>query len=191
MTMRKALEVINAMQAAGVIASYAIAGAVAAYNYVEPALTEDLDILVAFDDARNRGASGLVTLEPIFSYLAERGYREHQKEGIVIEGWQVQFLPAANELDLEALAGAEGVELLIGTEGPVATRVLKPEHLVANCLRVGRPKDLIRITQFLTEGAVDIGALCSVLLRHGLRSAWQDFCARMHIRNPCDAYEVR
>ena len=36
------------MEADGVIGRYAIAGAVAAYNYIEPTLTEDLDILVSF-----------------------------------------------------------------------------------------------------------------------------------------------
>jgi len=191
MAIRKTIEVINAMEADGVIGRYAIAGAVAAYNYIEPTLTEDLDILVAFGEVQNRGAPGLVRLEPILSYLAKRGYVKHRKEGIVVEGWQVQFLPVANKLDLEALTDAEAVELRIGNEGPVATRVLKPEHLVANCLRVGRPKDLIRITQFLTEGAVDVGALCSVLSRHGLSRAWQDFCAKMQISDPCTTADAR
>ena len=190
MSINKTIDVINAMEADGVIGRYAIAGAVAAYNYIEPALTEDLDILISFADAPDQGQRGLVTLEPILSYLAKRGYAKHQKEGIVIEEWQVQFLPVANALDLEALAGAETVELRGGQESLITTRVLRPEHLVANCLRVGRPKDLVRITQFLTEGAVSVSALCSVLSRHGLRSAWQDFCARMSISDPCGPSDV-
>jgi hypothetical protein len=190
MSVKKTIDVINAMESEGVIGRYAIAGAVAAYNYIEPTLTEDLDILIAFADAPDHGQRGLVTLEPILSYLAKRGYAKHQKEGLVIEDWQVQFLPVANALDLEALADAENVELRVGHESSVTTRVLRPEHLVANCLRVGRPKDLVRITQFLLEGAVSVSALCSVLSRHGLRSVWQDFCARMNISDPCSRSDV-
>jgi hypothetical protein len=49
MGMKQTLDVINAMEADGVIGRYAIAGAVAAYNYIEPTVTEDVDILVSFD----------------------------------------------------------------------------------------------------------------------------------------------
>jgi hypothetical protein len=44
MAIRQTLEVINAMEADGVIDRYALAGAVAAFNYIDPAVTEDLDI---------------------------------------------------------------------------------------------------------------------------------------------------
>jgi hypothetical protein len=47
--MKQTLDVINQMEADGIIGRYAVAGAVAAYNYIEPALTNDLDILVSFD----------------------------------------------------------------------------------------------------------------------------------------------
>ena len=46
MGMKQTLDVINAMETDGAIGRYAIAGAVAAYNYVAPTVTEDLDILV-------------------------------------------------------------------------------------------------------------------------------------------------
>jgi len=41
MGMKRTLEVINALEAERVIGRYAIAGAVAAYNYIEPTVTED------------------------------------------------------------------------------------------------------------------------------------------------------
>jgi hypothetical protein len=79
-------------------------------------------------------------LAPIFSYLKDKGYVEHQAEGVVIGGWPVQFLPVADDLDAEALAQAQ--ELEVGTaDAAVKTRVLRAEHLVAIALRVGRPKD--------------------------------------------------
>ena len=55
--MQKTLEAINAMQGSGVIASYALAGAVAAMYYTEPTLTEDLDWLGALEAASNPGAA--------------------------------------------------------------------------------------------------------------------------------------
>jgi hypothetical protein len=185
MGMKQTLDVINRMETDGIIGRYAIAGAVAAYNYIEPTVTEDLDILVSFDQASSDSQSGLITLSPILSYLKAKGYEEFRKEGLLIEDWSVQFLPVANELDAEALARAEQVDVRIAHDTAVTTRVLRPEHLVATSLRVGRPKDLIRITQFIEENAIDISALCAVLDRHKLREMWRAFCARTGIADPC------
>src|SRR3974377_1027703 len=159
---------------------------VASYNYIEPTVTDDLYILISFRETSDRPKSGLITLAPIFAYLKVKGYQEHRKEGVVIEGWPLQFLPVASDLDAEALAQAQDVEIQINdAEGSVWTRILRAEHLVAICLRVGRPKDLIRITQFLEEDAVDFPALSEVLRRHHLKEAWQAFCSRTGIADPC------
>lgn len=93
MGMKQTLEEIGTMEAAGVIGRYAISGAVAAFNYVEAAVTQDLDILISFDEALTQGSSGLLSLSPIYSYLRSKGYEEHRKEGIMIGGWPVRFLP--------------------------------------------------------------------------------------------------
>lgn len=188
MGIRKIIEVLNEMQAEGVIGRYAIAGAVAAYTYIEPAVTRDLDILVTFE---NMSPAGLISLEPIYSHLAKKGYTEHEAEGLVIEDWPVQFLPVANDLQSEALVEANDIELRAGSTEFVTARVLKPEHLVAICLSVGRSKDLARIVDFLEGDAVDIDALCPLLSRHNLRFAWQTFCAKMNIADPCDSTQAR
>ncbi len=187
MAIKQTLEVINRMEADGIVGRYAIAGAVAAYNYVEPAVTEDLDILISFDRYPQQPKSGLVTLGPVLSYLQQKGYAEFRQEGLVIEGWPVQFLPVADDLDAEALAQAEAVEIEISpAEGSVTSRVLRPQHIVATALRTGRPKDRIRIAQFLEENAVDLAALCDVIGRHGLAQAWRTFCRQTGIADPCD-----
>jgi hypothetical protein len=184
MGMKQTLDVINRMEADGVMGRYAIGGAVAAYNYIEPTVTEDLDILVSFDSSPTEPRTGLITIEPVLTYLRQNGYSEFRKEGLLIEGWAVQFLPVADDLDAEALARAEDVEIQINPkEGSVNTRVLRPEHLVAIALRTGRPKDLIRITQFLEDQAVDIGSLRDVIDRHGLQNPWRAFCRRAGIRD--------
>jgi hypothetical protein len=185
--MKKTLDVINHMEADGIIGRYAIAGAVAAYNYIEPAVTNDLDILVSFEKPAKSQSATLISLEPIYSYLKSNGYDQHRQEGIVIEGWPVQFLPVASLLDMEALAQAEDIDVEINRgEGAVKTRILRPEHIIANALRVGRPQDFIRIAQFLQEGAVETAALCKLLERHNLNDSWQMFCRRAGIANPCD-----
>ena len=186
MGMKQTLEVINAMEADGIIGRYAIGGAVAAYNYIEPTVTDDLDILLSFRETADRSKSKLITLSPLFAYLKAKGYQEHRKEGLIIEGWPVQFLPVASDLDAEALAQAQEVEIQINeAEGSVWTRILRAEHIVAICLRVGRPKDLIRITQFLEEDAVDFSALSELIRRHHLKDAWRAFCNRTGIADPC------
>src|SRR5208282_5573937 len=82
MAIKQTLEVINRMEADGVVGRYAIAGAVAAYNYVEPAVTEDLDILISFDRHPRQPKSGLATLAPVLSYLQQKGYAEFRRGGL-------------------------------------------------------------------------------------------------------------
>ena len=45
MSMRKTIEVVTKLAEKGAIQRYAIAGAVAALNYIQPTLTEDLDLM--------------------------------------------------------------------------------------------------------------------------------------------------
>jgi hypothetical protein len=97
------IRVVNRLHAEGVIRLYAIAGAVAAFRHVEATLTEDLDILVSMQ-ASDR--LGLLSPEPILTRLRELGYPEFKMEGIVIEGWPVQFLRVASALDAEAVEQA-------------------------------------------------------------------------------------
>jgi hypothetical protein len=181
--MRETILVINGMVEKGVMTGYAIGGAVAALNYLEPTATEDLDILVSFDEVPDRPRSGLVTLEPIFAHLKMLGYTEFRKEGIVIEGWPVQFLPVANDLDAEALERAQEVEIGL-TGGSVRARILRAEHVVATALRVGRAKDYIRIADFIEQGAVELRALAAVLDRHGMRDGWRRFCMKTGTADP-------
>jgi len=186
MGMKKTLDVINAMEADGIIGRYAIAGAIAAYNYIEPTVTEGLDVLIALDAPSGRPPTGLVTLSPILSYLKTKGYGEYRKEGLLIEGWHVQFPPVADDLDAEALDQAQEVEIRIDDlEGSVKTRVLRPEHLVAISLRIGRSKDAVRIIQFLDARALNVDRLCEVLDRHRLADTWRAFCRRTGVADPC------
>lgn len=167
--MKSIFEVINRMQAEGVIGKYAIAGAVGATFYLEPAATLDVDILVAL---RNSSGGSLLTLDPIYNYLTSHGYKD-EKEYIVIEGWPVQFLPPCDPLDEEALQQAVATDV----EG-TCTWVITAEHLVAIALRTARAKDFARILQFIESGVVDAEKLGEVLQRHGLLEKWGQFEAK-------------
>jgi hypothetical protein len=165
------------MVADGVIRKFAVTGAVAALYYSELTVTEDLYILVPFADLQNK-SSGLATLEPLFSHLRDRGYKKFEKEGIVVEGWPVQFLPVSNELDAEALDRAQAVELFDGLQS-TKIPILRPEHIVATALRVERAKDRERIIRFIEEQLVDLAELRNVLTRHNLLEEWSKFRVQM------------
>ncbi len=162
-TVLKALRVLNQMVKAGVIKEYAIGGAVAAIYYLEPFDTADLDIFISVEYT----TGGLMILSPIYEYLIQRGFKA---EGmfILIGGLPVQFVPVVNRLEEEALDKAHTMKF-----SGVATRIMRPEHLVAIMLQTGRTKDYLRINRFLEQGAVNMRSLGAVLRRHGLMKKWR------------------
>jgi len=186
MSLRKTIAVIAGLAEKGALRSYAIAGAVAALNYIEPTLTEDLDVLVSISDFEKR-QSGLILLNPIEKALADLGYTERTDLGYLIEGWPVQFLPVASPLDEEALATAIEVAINVAGDPPLKARCLRAEHVVAIAVKLGRLKDLARVEAFLEHGAVDLAALRNVLERHNLMDRWLNFCRRAEIENPLSA----
>jgi hypothetical protein len=182
-TMKRTIEVVTKLAEKRVIGNYAIAGAVAAMNYIQPTLTEDLDILISIDGFEMR-TSGLLMLGPIERALAEMGYKDRTDIGYQIEGWPVQFLPVASQLDEEALEQAAELNVALPQEPPLMARCLRAEHVVAVALKVGRLKDLARIQAFLDQGVVDLESLKSVLERHNLMDDWKAFCLKAAIENP-------
>ncbi len=183
MTLRKTIEVITRLAERRVIDNYAIAGAVAALAYIEPMLTEDLDILVSVDVFEKR-PSGLLLLSPIETALADMGYTERTGLGYKVEGWPVQFLPAASRLDEEALEQAVELDIAGPGEPPLKARCLSAEHVVAIALKLGRLKDLARIQAFLQQDSVALDRLKTVLERHNLTAAWKAFCVKAAIDDP-------
>ena len=162
--MKETFAVINQMVADGAIENYAVAGAIGAMFYVEPFSTGDVDVLVMTSEDR------IVIELPGIDYLRARGYTEFRNEGIVIEGWPVQFLPATTDLEREAYLNAE-----VSNLDEVPVRVALAEHLVAIMLKVGRPKDIARIEMFLSQDGVKIDKLKDVIERHGLTEKWGEY----------------
>jgi hypothetical protein len=98
----------------------------------------------------------------------------------VIEGWPVQFLPVASALDAEALRQGVEVEIRDG-EAAVTTRVLSAEHVMATALSIGRPKDLVRVGQFVEQRVFDVDKFCDILDRHDLKDAWRRYCEKFDV----------
>jgi len=158
---KQTFAVINQMVADGVFENYAVAGAIGAMFYVEAFATADIDVFVLPSEDR------IIIELPGWEYLKARGYTKVEKEGIVVEGWPVQFLPATTSLEREAYTKAQ----MLSVED-VPVRVTRPEHLVAIMLKVGRQKDIARIAMFLSQDAVEVSALEDVISRHGLSDKW-------------------
>jgi len=183
MSLRKTIEVVTKLAEGGAIQRYAIAGAVAALNYIEPMLTEDLDILVSIAHFEKH-QSGLILLTPIAKALADLGYSERTDVGFIINEWPVQFLPVASELEEEALERAIELDIDMTGDPPLKARVLRAEHIVAIGVRLGRLKDLARVQAFLDARAVDLAALKNIVERNDLTTNWLSFCAKAGIENP-------
>jgi hypothetical protein len=163
---KKTFELINQMQADGVIREYAIGGAVGATFYLEPSATLDVDIFVSL--GTDPGGL-LVSLAPIYDYLKSRGCKV-DAEHIIVGDWPVQFLAASDALELEALEQTVATQV----EGE-RTHVMSAEHLAAIALRTGRPKDFARLLQFLEPGVLDVDKMKTILSRHGLTPKWEQF----------------
>lgn len=88
--MRQVFELLNRMQAEGVISSYAIGGAVGATFYTEPAATYDVDVFVSL--AQPSGGV-LVSLSPIYDYLRQVKLTT-EGQYVMGGGWPVQFFDA-------------------------------------------------------------------------------------------------
>ena len=167
--MEKVIQVLNRMQADGVIEKFAIGGGIAAIYYLEPYQTDDVDVFFLPVLVTE---SGLVSLEPIYSYLAKLGYYP-TKEGVLIENWPVQFVAPFKSVQEEAIIEARQV-----TYGNTQTLIFSAEHLAAELLRSGRPKDHARVINLIQSKQVDMGVFRDIVRRHDLADQWKDFKLR-------------
>lgn len=161
--MRDTLITLNRLKQEQIIADYAIGGAVAAFFYIEPSLTNDLDVFIMVGG----GGDGLV-LAPLYQRLRELGHGEFEHEEVVIGGWPVQFLPVSSALEREAFLRARD-EIIEG----VPVRVFSAEHLMAVCVATGRPKDKLRLSQFVADKAYDETVFIDIISRHVLLDKWR------------------
>jgi hypothetical protein len=161
--MKKVFEVIEQLKQEGIIEDYAVAGAVGAIFYVEAFNTQDVDFLV------NLSGASLDPLGPITKRLEALGYTFNNEGHIVIDSWPVQFLPVSDELTAETLREAQYLPF----DEELSVRVARPEHLAAEALKVGRPKDFQRVSMLIECDDFDSGLFQEVIKRFSLEQRWQ------------------
>ena len=151
------LRAANELVSAGLIADYALGGALAAIYYTEPFTTYDADIIfIASDKTLSAG------IPAIYSHLQSKGWRV-EREHLLLKDFPVQFL-AASGLAEEGVRNAKRIEY----EG-VPAKVFSPEYIIAIAASVGRHKDLARIEQFMTQVDIDKALLDDILRRYSLK----------------------
>jgi hypothetical protein len=158
---RNVFVALNDLVADGVIGSYAIGGATASLFYAEPVRTYDLDVFVFLPPQE----SLIISMNPLYTELINRGYST-KEEHIMMFNTPVQFLPAYNDLAIEAVEQA----LTHDYEG-VPVKVIGPEHLIALALEAGGSKRRIRVAAMLEEAAdeIDQSKLQSILHARNLK----------------------
>ena len=172
--MEATLAVLNRLLSDGLIARYAIGGAVGAIFWVEPFDTIDLDIFVLLPES----VPPLDPLRDVFARLKELGYA-FEGEFMMIEGVPVQFLPAEDPSGLQKAALEAAVQVdYKGAFGVVQTWVLAPEYLIALALGAHRSKDYERVSRLLGEAAVDRKLVAQLVSQFMLREHWDTFIRR-------------
>ena len=159
----------------GILTRYAIGGATAAGFHGEPLATRDVDVFVFLDPPPG---SILVTLDPIFRRLNELGFNQFDEEGLLIHDLPVQFLSAAPGLESEAVEQAMILEWENHT-----LRVMRPEHLAAIALSVGRPKDRARLVYLAELPDFNFPAFREILSRHQLSNRWQQWANALGLKS--------
>ncbi len=165
--MKEVARLLNEMRGAGVIADYALFGAVAQMRYTEPVATLDADVLVVVPSAERLDA-----LTPSYEFCARMGYTL-EGESVRVGAWPVQFIPVFSPLTREALERADTAEF----EG-VPFRVVRADYLAVIALSVGRAKDFARILALLEARSVTPEGIAILAQRHGLSDAWTRFKTR-------------
>lgn len=170
--MEQVLQVLNRLQTDGVIERFAIGGGIAAIYYLEPHHTDDIDVFIP---SVSIGQSGLVSLEPIYAHLEKLGYLP-VKEGVLIEDWPVQFVPAFAAVQEEAIAHARRIEY-----GATHTFIFSSEHLCAELLRSGRLKDQVRVIELIESKKMDMKIFQDIVSRHSLTETWKELVTRYNL----------
>jgi len=165
--MDKVALLLNEMVEQGIVADYAVFGAVAQMRYTEAVVTFDADILVAVAEPDK-----LDVLSPIYAFCRKRGYLP-EGEAIRVGDWPVQFIPAFSKLTREAIRDAETGDL----DG-IPLRVIRADYLAVIALSVGRGKDFARVLALREADAVTDKEISDLAMRHNLTSEWNLFKER-------------
>jgi len=148
---------MNGLVNRGLIAEWALGGALAGIYYTEPITTYDADIFFVPSDL---GLSA--GIPAIYEELQSKGWRA-EGEHLLVNGFPVQLL-AAQGLTEDAVRESAKIEF----EGAPG-RVFTAEYIVAIAASVGRLKDRARIEQLFAQTTIDTERLSAILARYRLK----------------------
>jgi hypothetical protein len=155
------LRLLERLKSDGVVADYAIAGAMAANFWDEAVATQDLDVVVVFAVP----PAPLDPLRPILDRLPDTSY-PRRGEHVEIAGVPVQFLPAWSPLVARAVRDAyEGPYDPDDAAAP-HVRIMTPTHLAAiwqSDAGALTPRRQERIARFREAGLLDDELLARLL----------------------------
>jgi predicted nucleotidyltransferase len=166
----KALKVLGGLRTNGLIEDYAIGGGIATIFYIEAILTYDLDIFV-IPIISNKDKK-IIDFSHLYKYLTKLGYK-WKGEHIIIEGIPVQFIPV-DQLEEEAVRKAKSV-----VYKGVTTKVLTVEYLIAILIKVGRSKDIAKVSRLIKEVKVDKKKLQAILNTFNLTKKYQNIKSKL------------
>jgi hypothetical protein len=171
--MQAVCDILEQLLAEGTLSQYAIGGATAAGFHGEPLATRDIDVFVF---AEPPVGSLIITLDLLYQHLARLGYDRFDEEGLLIENIPVQFLTSSPGLETEAVE-----EAMVFEWDNHRARVMRPEHLAAIALTVGRPKDRARVVYLLALPEFDHARFGAILTRHDLVAKWEAWATALDL----------
>ena len=171
--MQEVCDILEQLLREGTLRHYAIGGATAAGFHGEPLATRDIDVFVFLESPPG---SLLVSLDPVFTRLADLGFSKFEQDGVIIHDFPVQFLCANPGLETEALESA-----MVAEWETHRIRVMTPEHLAALALTVGRPKDRARLVYLVSLPQFNREAFSAILHRYDLTAQWRDWAKALDI----------
>lgn len=159
--------------AEGIIEDYAIGGATAAGFYGEPIATRDIDV---FAFVAQPPSAVLITLEPLYVRLAEKGFSEFDEEGILIHGYPVQFICPTPGLEMEAVKMAQ-----VMSWNDLDLKIMRPEYLAAIAIKVGRTKDRARLIYLHELPVFDRSSFLKIIEKHQLKDRWESWAQALDL----------
>ena len=166
--MRDCIKILLQVRDEGILADFAIGGAIAASFYTPALATEDIDIFAFLKPS----ASGLLVLTPLYDRLQALGGRV-ENEYVVISTWPVQILPAYTPLVAEAVTHA-----ISRSYEDLTVKVVDADYLSTIALQTGRPKDYSRVHTLIESGHVQSNKLAALVNRFALNQRWETYVKR-------------
>ena len=146
MSFADAIRRLNDLKQRGLIRDYAVIGAVAATAYIEPVLTQDVDVVVLVDSD-----------DEFWETYRRVGGAAEGTDGMhhILGGRPVQMFPSTiKPIYQDTLAESRQTRI-----GDAMVKVASPEHLVALGLEAFRYKDKLRIAELLELPGIDTEAI--------------------------------